>query len=176
MTFTNDLFSQLPDDSKIWIHVASRVLSSSESNNLSATVVHFSGEWTSHQRPVLSDFILIDDQILVIGAFVSDGDLSGCGIDKHEHILDAFATECDFEWVGPLSITYRTPDGVLQNTTRSEFSKVVLSNKLLDSTPVLDRGISDLTSARSGVERPANQSWHGKHFPFLVASPDGYLD
>ena len=176
MTDSMPLFSQLPDDSTVWIHVSSRPLTDSEAEQLQTTVTQFTSQWTSHERPVLSDWKLIDKQILVLAAFVSNGDLSGCGIDKHQHILANFANTNTFEWAGPLSVTFRGLDQRLRTVSRSAFATIVKSDMLPDSTIVVDQSISNLSAARTGIEVPASSSWHGRHFPFTESVSNAVLD
>ena len=160
------LFEHLPDESNVWIHAANRKLSDSEADAVSHNIEQFIQTWTSHERNVQGDFLLLENQILILGAFVSDGDLSGCGIDKHLHVLDQVAGKFAFNWTGALSVLYRDTNGDIAVVSRSQFKKIVADQNLPLSTGVFDQGISELSEARKGLERRAEHSWHATQFPF----------
>lgn len=165
MSHFTDLFPTLPEGSGIWIHVADRKLTDSEAETLRSTLARFVRSWTSHERQVLAEIELFENRILLLGAFVPDGDLSGCGIDKHLHVIDELARNLHFEWAGPLSVVYRDGSDQIKTVSRSEFARLVTETDLPASTPIFETGISLLSEARAGIEREASLSWLSKFFP-----------
>jgi len=166
MKLPDILFQHLPDESNVWIHASDRKLSETEANEVNFNIEQFLQTWTSHERNVQGDFLLFENQILVIGAFVPNGELSGCGIDKHLHVLDRLANKFTFNWIGALSVLYRETNGQIAVASRAEFKRIVGENGLPNSTPVFDKSISSLVEARNGIERAAENSWHAEQFPF----------
>ncbi len=160
------LFKNLPDDSRIWIHATDRKLSESETEAVTRAVDQFLQSWTSHEKDVQGDFLLLENQILILAAFVPDGELSGCGIDKHLHVIDKVAENCAFNWTGALSVLYRDTSGEIAVAQRSEFRQIVTEQKLPLSTRIFDQSISSMSEVRRGIERAAGSSWHAGQFPF----------
>jgi hypothetical protein len=160
-------FPSLPDQSPIWIHMADRQLTSDEANALISSVSAFMRSWTSHERNVLGDAILLHNQLLIIGAHIPGGDISGCGIDKHLQLLKRISNELQFGWTNSLSVIYRDASDDIQIVSRSEFKRIVREESLPDSTHVFDLSLNMLGIAREqGIERPAFRSWHGRYFGF----------
>lgn len=158
-------FPELDPDSKLWIYVADRVLGDEVVRALHAKVASFAEMWSSHGRVVISDFKIVEAQIVLLGAFVEQGEISGCGIDKSLHLLEQFADESGFEWLSHLSVVFRNEKGSVVTVPRSEFRNLVKSGVVSESTPVFDTSISSLLELRKGhFERSAGTSWHGRVF------------
>ncbi len=88
-------FESLHEHSKIWIYPANRRLTKSEADILNERLLAFIKIWVSHNDPVAGSYELINNQILIIGANLNGGQISGCSIDSSvkvikelEHILN----------------------------------------------------------------------------------------
>ncbi len=157
------MFSTLSDDANVWLHAANRSLLPEEADRVLSHVKAFRSTWRSHGRLVVSDAELIDDRLLVIAAEVPGGGLSGCGIDKSLHTLDAVALELNFAWVGGLDIVFRGADGKIQTASRSAFRGLSESGAVDGQTPVVDLAVSRLDELRRrGIEVPLASSWHSR--------------
>ncbi len=158
------LFEHLPDDAHCWLYAASRPLTTEEVRSLLTALEPFRDAWTTHGRPVESGATVVDHRVLVLAAHVPDGDMSGCGIDKSLHALDAFATQGGFSWVSGLMIVYRTSSGGLETVPRAHFAELAARGAVDARTPVVDLSVRSLGDLRRiGVERPAGESWHAKY-------------
>lgn len=159
------LFPSLPDESDAWVYAADSVLSPRAVEELLALLSKFAGTWSSHGLSVSSGFTMIDRQILVLSAFIQNGDISGCGIDKSLHTIDSFASGAGFEWLDSLSVVFRDTDGQIRIASRSEFKEMVKEESVTSSTIVLDRTVRKLKAIRTGqFEIAAGDSWHGRIF------------
>lgn len=158
------LFEHLPDHSHAWLYASDRELTHAEAQALLSALEPFRKAWTTHGRPVDSGATLVDNRVLVIGAHVSDGDMSGCGIDKSLHALEAFATRAGFSWVSGLTIVYRTKDGRLETVPRTRFAALADQGAVNAHTLVIDLSVRSLGELRThGIERPTRSSWHAKY-------------
>lgn len=159
------LFEQLPDTSQTWLYASDRVISEEESHALLSTLHQFRDAWTTHGRRVESGVELLENCVLILAAHVPDGDMSGCGIDKSLHAMDAVARDAGFSWVSGLTVVYRTQDGLLHTTSRVDFAHMAAQGEITPRTTVVDLSIRSLGELRSGgIERPAGSSWHSKYF------------
>jgi len=159
----NVMFSTLSDDANVWLHAANRPLLPEEADRVLSHVTTFRSTWRSHGRLVVSDAELIEDRLLVIAAEVPGGGLSGCGIDKSLHTLDAVALELNFAWVGGLDVVFRDAAGQLQTATRSAFRGLSEAGAVEAQTPVVDLAVSRLLDLRRrGIEVPLASSWHAR--------------
>ncbi|MEQ9103625.1 MAG: hypothetical protein RIE53_02895 [Rhodothermales bacterium] len=158
------LFEHLPDDSHCWLYAASHSLTEAEVRSLLTALEPFQDAWTTHGRRVQSGATVVDNRLLVLAAHVPDGDMSGCGIDKSLHALDAFAAQAGFSWVSGLMVVYRTPSGALETVSRAAFADMAVRGTVDAQTPVVDLSVRSLGDLREhGVERSAGTSWHAKY-------------
>lgn len=161
----SSLFSSLPDDARLWVHVAPRRLSADEQQAFQSALDSFFENWSSHGRTVEGAAHVHEDQILFLAAHVSDGDLSGCGIDAGFNAIEQVAGRLDLEWVPSLHVVYRDDEGRLQHASRSTFRDLANRSAVTTETPVLDISITTVGELRNGqFERPAGSSWHARTF------------
>lgn len=155
----------LPDDARIWIYATNRELNELEELRVKEILDQFCRDWTSHQRPVESAADVIEGKFAVISGRIVDGDVSGCGIDKSVHALDAAAAELGFEWLTGLEVHYRDGLGVARSVSRPEFRRLVREGAVSSDTPVFDTSIETIGRLRLGeFEQPASTSWHARVF------------
>ena len=161
----SNYFPNLSEDAKVWVYVASASLDNKTAEALVEVIASFGSSWSSHGRIVQSNYELIDQQVVVLGAEVSQGTISGCGIDKSLHVLESFAQQHGFEWVTALSVTYRDAAGKLCVSTRKQFRELVKNGVITDATNVIDTAVSSLSELRNnGLEPHAGSSWHASVF------------
>ena len=160
-----DEFRELPDDAHVWIYAADRRLSEPAEASLTQTLTGLMDTWSSHGKRVEGAWKLMDSRLVIVAAYVPDGTLSGCGIDKSLHALQKTAAEFDFSWVSGLAIIYRDGSGSVQTASRPEFRRLAETGSVDASVPVIDLSIDRLGDLREhGLERPAGASWHAKLF------------
>jgi len=165
MTDYTDLFPNLPGDSDVWVYTASRILSDKDSAELTSLLSQFASDWSSHGRMVDSGFKVINKQLVLLGANIPGGDISGCGIDKSLQMLTDFSRTRDFQWVDSLSIVYRNSESELSVESRAGFRTKVASGEVTADTVVVDTSLRLLDSVRTGMlELKSADSWHGRLF------------
>jgi len=161
----DSLFSGLDAGSDVWVYISHTPLTETQSKALIASLAEFSNGWSSHGRRVHAGYELVDAQMLVLGAWIEGGDISGCGIDKSLHLIDGFAAEHGFSWADSLSVIYRDTANSLHVVTRSEFRALVRNGSISANTVVVDSTIRVLSEIREGqLEKPASESWHSMVF------------
>lgn len=161
----DNLFPTLPDAARTWIYVAEPEIPTETWNVLRPAIDRFIRDWSSHRRPVIGDATLLYGRFLVLAAYVEGGDLSGCGIDKSVHEIEALAAAHGIVWRSALDVAWRDPSGTVRTGTRREFRSVIGSGSIHGATPVFDTSVVELGRLRSaGFELPASLSWHGQAF------------
>ena len=160
------LFSAFPDDARLWVYAADRDLTAEERQTLTASLASFTAGWTSHQRPVDGEVMVLHDRFLVLAARIAaGGDISGCGIDKSVHAVEALATSLGFQWLPALAVLYEAPDGAVQAVARPAFRRLVREGQVDAQTPVFDPSLDTVGALRhQGIRRQAGASWHGRVF------------
>jgi hypothetical protein len=158
-------FRDFPDDAAVWVFTADRRLSPETGQALLGSIRSFRASWTSHERPVVSEAVLLEDRFLVVAAHIPGGDISGCGIDKLAHAAQHASVALDFSWLGGLDVVFRNPTGDIVHLSRSEFRHLVSTGDAVAETRVFDISPSNLGTYRAqGIERRAGDSWHAGVF------------
>lgn len=160
------LFPDLPNEARLWIHIADRTLTTDEQRALTEHIKAFLANWTSHGHPVTGAVEIIDDRLLLLAATIDgDASISGCGIDAATHAIEEAAQALGIDWASPLHVIYRDSDGHLQVCSRSDFRERIESEGLTTETRMLDPSITTVGALREGaLEAPAGASWHGRVF------------
>ena len=167
MTDTRLLFPKQPDDAALWIFAADRALSAQDQEILLGSISEFLQSWTSHDRVVVAESILLENRFLVVSGHIPGGDVSGCGIDKLVHAVEENAIRLATNWLPSIEIVHRDESGEIQSVSRSEFRSLVESGRVNSETRVFDTSVATTGQLRSdGLERSAGSSWHGRIFRF----------
>ncbi|MFT4605878.1 MAG: hypothetical protein ACI9W4_002623 [Rhodothermales bacterium] len=156
----------LPPEARLWLYAASRPLSEAEAERIGAEMNRFMLDWSSHGREVLGIAELADSRIMGVAALVPEADISGCGIDKSVHSLQALGEELGLEWLAGLSIAYRDTVDEIQVVTRGQFRKLAQLGEVSRTTPIVDLSLTTVGELSTrGLERPLGESWHAQVFP-----------
>ena len=159
------LFSDFPDEARVWIYPLSRALTAEEQATLTTRLNTFAEGWTSHQRPVLGATAVLHDRFLVLTARIIGGDISGCGIDKSVHAVESAVANLEAEVLPVLSIFYADAAGDVHAVSRGAFRKLVQAGTVDATTKVFDPSLTLLGDLRRGAfAQTAGESWHGRIF------------
>lgn len=168
---TTALFPTLPDDARCWVYVADRSLTEDEQHRLLDRLQPFLRDWSSHGRPVEGAVDVLDDRFVVLAATLSEGHISGCGIDDSVHAVEETAGALGLEWVPTLDVIYRDGEGRVQHCSRSTFRALARDGAITATTRVFDPSVTTLGAFRQGrFEQPAEASWHARAFDLAPAA------
>ena len=160
----------LPDSANLWIYAADRDLNDLEEKRVAEILQGFCSSWQSHGRPVDSAADVLGGRFALIAGRISDGQISGCGIDASVHALTKAASEMGFDWLPALLVHYRDEHGVIRSVSRSDFRSLVCDGDVDADTMVFDLSIRTLGQLRRGeFERRAAETWHAQ--VFRIAEP-----
>lgn len=162
---SRDVFPDYPDEARLWAYVADRPLTANEQTMLQEKLDRFFASWQSHGRPVKGQAQLVDERLLLVGAFVPGGDISGCGIDASVNVLEEVGSDLDIAWLSPLHVFYRSASGEIEAASRSEFRQLAEEGRVTTDTRVFDVSVDTVGQLHRGeLEQPAGDSWHGRVF------------
>ena len=160
-----DAFAELPPESRLWIYGADRDMTDEEIRHLYQAFDDFSSRWDSHGRDVSSAMIIVERRFLIVAAYVPDGDISGCGIDKSVSFIENEGERLGIVWSPALSVFYRDASGNVRSVSRTLFRERVAQNEIRGTTTVFDPAAAYVADLRAGrFARPARESWHRRIF------------
>lgn len=158
-------FASLPAQARLWIYAADRPLSEAVQNQLLARLDLFLATWKSHGRDVMGAATIYADQFLMLGAYLTNGEISGCGIDASVHQIESLAKDTGFSWASPLLIYYRNAEGEVCITPRNRFRQAIQSLEVNGDTFVFDLALQTIGDLHTtGFEKMAANAWHARIF------------
>lgn len=157
-------FGQLPEDARVWIFTAERLLSQGEQNRLLKEVDGFIDEWRAHDAPLAAGRELRYDRFLFVAVDQRKLDPSGCSIDALVRQMKVLEQEIGMELVNHAPVVFRQNDEI-RRVPRDKFAELVASGKVGLDTTVFDNTLTRLGDVRAGrwETRVAN-SWHFRAF------------
>lgn len=83
----NTLFSNLPDESRVWLYLADRPMDKSEEEWFNAELGLFLNSWSAHNKQLQCDGVVLFAQYIVL--VVNEGFVkaSGCSIDSSTYFM-----------------------------------------------------------------------------------------
>ena len=83
----NSLFSNFPNESRIWLYLADRPLDKSEEEWFNAELGLFLNSWSAHNKQLQCDGVVLFAQYVVLVVNEGFEKASGCSIDSSTHFM-----------------------------------------------------------------------------------------
>ena len=80
-------FSDLPDNARIWIYQADKVIGSSERSLIEKELFDFTSTWSAHGIALQSSFTILENRFVVLGVNEQANEASGCSIDMSTNVM-----------------------------------------------------------------------------------------
>ena len=134
------LFPELPDSSRIWLHLANRKLVASEEQFLKEQLTVFLDSWSAHGKRLQCNATLLFSQYLIFSVDENIESASGCSIDSSVHFAKRMGSELGIDFFTRLEVLV-----IEGNETR------LLSyfDALAQKAPFINPQISQLSELRS---------------------------
>lgn len=157
-------YSNLPDNSRIWIYQANRPFLIEEVEYISAKALNFIDQWTRHGDDLKASFTIQYNQFLVLAVDESFNNVSGCSIDASVRFIKELERELNIDLMNKLNISFK--DGEQVNVIKlSDFQDLVKEGKITSETVVFNNMVNTIADYKTKWEVPAKESWHNR---FLV--------
>lgn len=134
------LFPELPDSSRIWLHLANRKLVASEEQFLKEQLTVFLDSWSAHGKRLQCNATLLFSQYLIFSVDENIESASGCSIDSSVHFAKRMGSELGVDFFTRLEVLV-----IEENETR------LLSyfDALAQKAPFINPQITQLYELRS---------------------------
>ena len=157
------LFTNLPDNSRIWIYQSSRELTEQEAQQASALIKEFVQQWTSHSEKVVADGAIVYNRFIVLVADESFVTLGGCSIDSSMKVMRQLEQQFNIALFDRLIVAYRENDAV-KTASQAAFQNLFEQGAVNRDTIVFNNLVSTLKDFREKWETPLAKSWHARMF------------
>ncbi len=158
------IFSEMPDEARVWAFGVGRNLLRKEESALLKTVDDFLDGWAAHGAPLLCARDFRHGRFLLVAVNESAASPSGCSIDSLVSVMRGLERHLATSIVDNTPIWFRDTQGV-QRVGRGAFKALAETGHVSPSTTVFDNTVTSVGQVRRGEwERPAAESWHGRAF------------
>lgn len=157
------LFKQLPDNSRIWIYQSNRTLNEQETQRASELVKDFVQRWTSHSEKVVADGAVVYNQFIVLVADETFVSLGGCSIDSSVKVMRQLEDQFGITLFDRLTVTYREGDAI-KTASQSRFQELFEQGIVKEDTLVFNNLVPTLKDFHEKWETPLAKSWHARIF------------
>ncbi|QJR36415.1 hypothetical protein [Gemmatimonas groenlandica] len=158
-------FDALPDDARAWVFGAAAPVVGAAAQSLLGTVDAHLANWRAHGAPLVCAREWRDDRFLVIGVNEAATGATGCSIDGLFHVLRDIESLVGTTLVGGGTVYWRDAAGAVVSAARPAFREAAAAGAVVPETLVFDTTITTVGAYRSGFEKAAADSWHGKLLP-----------
>ena len=98
------LFPELPDSSRIWLHLANRKLVASEEQFLKEELTLFLDSWSAHGKRLQCNATLLFSQYLIFSVDENIESASGWSIDSSVHFAKRMGSELGIDFFTRLEV------------------------------------------------------------------------
>ena len=98
------LFPELPDSSRIWLHLANRKLVASEEQFFKEELTVFLDSWSAHGKRLQCNATLLFSQYLIFSVDENIESASGCSIDSSVHFAKRMGSELGIDFFTRLEV------------------------------------------------------------------------
>ncbi|PCJ59202.1 MAG: hypothetical protein COA79_10910 [Planctomycetota bacterium] len=154
-------FNEIPDDSKLWIYISNRILTTLEKETLLGKVEPFLERWRSEGTAFKSSYQFLEDQILIVTGYGDDFSLSGCAMDALMKTVTKWGESLGVDFTTIPKFCYRHQDLIIAGS-RKDFKAAVEAGEINDETIVLDNTLLTLGEFKTNFEKKVLDCWHNK--------------
>ena len=121
-------FSELPENSKIWIYTSNRELSDDEVNRIEGFSNEFLNNWTSHGVKVEASVLIPYNHFIIICANQENQNLSGCSIDDSIRFIKTIEEDLDISLLNREIVTFKAGENIKKINLKNLKSEVADGN------------------------------------------------
>jgi hypothetical protein len=97
---------KIEQDHKVWVFVASRIITEAEQLEILAAGKNFMSGWNAHGAEVKGELDILINQVIVVKADQSYTQNSGCSIDKLTHFIKGMEQKFAFELLNRMYVPF----------------------------------------------------------------------
>lgn len=157
-------YSNLPDNSRVWIYQSDREFTAQEVEIITEKATNFINTWTRHGDDLKGSFTIKYNQFLVLAVDESFNNVSGCSIDSSVRFVQELEKELQIDLMNKMNITFKDNEHI-NLVSLSDFQRFAKAQKITPETIVFNNMVNTKGDFENQWEVPAKESWHKR---FLV--------
>ncbi len=156
-------FTDLPEESKIWIYQSNRKFSDDEFSTIETDLIAFLEQWSAHGTALSCGYELKYNRFIVIAVDQEIQNPTGCSIDASVQFIQSLEKKFDVDLLDKMNVTFKLGEHVAHKTL-SDFKKMAKENAVTENTIVFNNLINNIAEYNDSWEVPAGDSWHSRFF------------
>ena len=159
-----DEFSQMPDDTRLWVYAFDRELSSDDVGGISEIMRAFLPSWVSDGTSVTGAYMVAENRFLLVAGYCGDG-IGGCSTDSSVRVVQEIEQALRANAFDRSLVFFRNGGGKVVAVSRLDFQELVKQKHVSPETLVFDTTVQSLGDLRADrFETAYEKSWHSRAF------------
>ncbi len=165
-----EIFSPLPDESRLWLFALDRPLDAEDRTRLESALTEVLGNWRHKGHVYEGAWELIDDRLLAIAEPNMATNPSGCAIDGMIRKVHRLVEDAHVKLMDESSVVVGGSEGLV-SYPKTQLGDLLAAGKLGPETPVLDLALFNVGQLRQGLlEKPLARTWIGRKYKVAVSA------
>ncbi len=156
-------YSEMPENSRVWVYQASRSLSASEQKIISDNCVLFLEQWTKHGSDLKASFTLDYNQFLTLVVDESFMGVSGCSIDASVRFVKELGKVLEVDFMDKMKIAVKEEGNIVLYSMKT-FKDAIVENQINSKAIVFNNLVQTKKAKIDQWEVVAADSWHKRYF------------
>lgn len=152
-------YTNLPENSRVWIYQADRKLLNEDIEHISAKAIMFIDQWTRHGDDLKGSFTIKYKRFLVLVVDESLNSASGCSIDASVRFIQELEKELNVDFMNKMNVAFKSDD-TIKMVSLSDFQELAKTNEITKDTIVFNNLVATKHDFEHHWEIPAHKSWH----------------
>ncbi len=155
----NELWSNMPPESRVWIYQANRILSDQEAAWVTNEMNEFIPRWTSHSIDLAAKGSLLFKAFIVLMVDQSHHAASGCSIDSSVHFIQSLSDHLSVDFMDRMTFAIYSGNNICL-LNRQAFAQAYEQGTINDKTIVFDNLVNTKALFLSSWAKKLENSWH----------------
>lgn len=161
------MLSKLTDNSKVWIFQSNKFFTEPQAKIINQDLSVFMDEWSVHGTKIKTDFEIVDNLFIVLGADETQSAVSGCSKDSMTRVVKSLGEKLNIDFFDRLSIAYKNSGGNIELLTLDKFKKGLQSDAIRQNSIVFNNLIETKAELESNWQVEVKNSWHKMLLPIM---------
>ena len=128
-------FSELPDDSRLWIYQSNRNFSDEEIRLIQSLTESFLADWQAHNKELEVSYEIRYNRFLILAVNESFNSPGGCSIDLSIRFIQDLSNKINIDLLDRMSVNYRDENDI--KCIKLDQLKSLLNNNLINGGTII---------------------------------------
>ncbi|PHR47634.1 MAG: hypothetical protein COA32_06675 [Fluviicola sp.] len=132
----NNVFTDFPDDSRVWLYQTNRPLVDEEVKLINNKLSSFIKEWAAHGNQLWGNALVLNPYFVVVIVNDKLTPPSGCSIDASVHKLKEIGQLLDVDFFTRMKVTIKK-EGAVEQIDFNDFKSITADGNILVYDPLI---------------------------------------